>query len=78
MCSSVSLTCLLSLPGRNEVAYSGGDATEDVGVVSCEAVSESLSPMSMSLGTVSNNNNKTLGRAQDPRANGAWLSKLTE
>ena len=21
---------------------------------------------------------KTLGRAQDPRANGAWLSKLTE
>ena len=22
--------------------------------------------------------NKTLGRAQDPRANGAWLSKLTE
>ena len=23
-------------------------------------------------------NNKTLGRAQDPRANGAWLSKLTE
>ena len=50
-------TCLLSLPGRNEVACSGGDATEDVGVASCEAVSESLSPMSMSLGTVSNNNN---------------------
>ena len=24
------------------------------------------------------NCNKTLGRAQDPRANGAWLSKLTE
>ena len=23
-------------------------------------------------------NNKTFGRAQDPRANGAWLSKLTE
>ena len=23
-------------------------------------------------------NNKTLGRARDPRANGAWLSKLTE
>ena len=23
-------------------------------------------------------NNKTLGRAQDPHANGAWLSKLTE
>ena len=23
-------------------------------------------------------NNKTLGRAQDPCANGAWLSKLTE
>ena len=23
-------------------------------------------------------NNKTLGRAQDPRASGAWLSKLTE
>ena len=22
--------------------------------------------------------NKTLGRTQDPRANGAWLSKLTE
>ena len=22
--------------------------------------------------------NKTLGRAPDPRANGAWLSKLTE
>ena len=22
--------------------------------------------------------NKTLGRAQDPRANGAWLNKLTE
>ena len=22
--------------------------------------------------------NKTLGRARDPRANGAWLSKLTE
>ena len=22
--------------------------------------------------------NKTLGRAQNPRANGAWLSKLTE
>ena len=22
--------------------------------------------------------NKTLGRAQDPRANSAWLSKLTE
>ena len=22
--------------------------------------------------------NKMLGRAQDPRANGAWLSKLTE
>ena len=22
--------------------------------------------------------NKTLGRAQDPRANGAWLSKVTE
>ena len=22
--------------------------------------------------------NKTLGRAQDPHANGAWLSKLTE
>ena len=22
--------------------------------------------------------NKTLGRSQDPRANGAWLSKLTE
>ena len=22
--------------------------------------------------------NKTLGRAQDPRAKGAWLSKLTE
>ena len=22
--------------------------------------------------------NKTLGRAQDPRANGAWLRKLTE
>ena len=22
--------------------------------------------------------NKTLGRAQDPRASGAWLSKLTE
>ena len=22
--------------------------------------------------------NKTLGRAQDPQANGAWLSKLTE
>ena len=21
---------------------------------------------------------KTLGRAQDPRSNGAWLSKLTE
>ena len=50
-------TCLLSLPGRNEVACSGGAATEDVGVASCEAVSESLSPMSMSLGTVSNNNN---------------------
>ena len=50
-------TCLLSLPGRNEVACSGGDATEDVGVASCEAVSESLSPMSISLGTVSNNNN---------------------
>ena len=47
-------TCLLSLPGRNEVACSGGDATEDVGVASCEAVSES---MSMSLGTVYNNNN---------------------
>ena len=45
--------CLLSLPGRNEVACSGGDATEDVGVASCEAVSESLSPMSMSPGTVS-------------------------
>ena len=53
--------CLLHLhpltSGRNEVACSGGDATEDVGVASCEAVSESLSPMSMSLGTVSNNNN---------------------
>ena len=24
------------------------------------------------------NENKMLGRAQDPRANGAWLSKLTE
>ena len=24
------------------------------------------------------NINKTLGRAQDPRANGAWLSKVTE
>ena len=48
-------TCLLSLPVRNEVECSGGDATEDVGVASCEAVSESLSPMSM--GTVSNNNN---------------------
>ena len=35
-------TCLLSLPGRNEVSCSGGDATEDVGVASCEAVSESL------------------------------------
>ena len=23
------------------------------------------------------NSNKTLGRAQDPRASGAWLSKLT-
>ena len=23
-------------------------------------------------------NNKTLGRALDPRANGTWLSKLTE
>ena len=22
--------------------------------------------------------NKTLGRARDPRANGVWLSKLTE
>ena len=22
--------------------------------------------------------NKTLGRVQEPRANGAWLSKLTE
>ena len=22
--------------------------------------------------------NKTLGRARDPRTNGAWLSKLTE
>ena len=22
--------------------------------------------------------NKTLGRARDPRANGAWLNKLTE
>ena len=22
--------------------------------------------------------NKTLGRAQDPRANGSWLSQLTE
>ena len=22
--------------------------------------------------------NKTLGRAQDPHANGAWLNKLTE
>ena len=22
--------------------------------------------------------NKTLGRAQDPHANGAWISKLTE
>ena len=50
-------TCLLSLPGRNEVACSGGYATEDVGVAFCEAVSESLSPMPMSLGTVSNNNN---------------------
>ena len=47
-------TCLLSLPVRNEVECSGGDATEDVGVASCEVVSESLSPMSM--GTVSNNN----------------------
>ena len=25
-----------------------------------------------------NRSNKTLGRAQDPRANGSWLSKLTE
>ena len=50
-------TCVLSLPGRNEVACSGGDATEDVSVASCEAVPESLSPMSMSPGTVSNNNN---------------------
>ena len=24
------------------------------------------------------NKNKTLGRARDPRANGAWLNKLTE
>ena len=71
----VRLCLLPSLPGRNEVACSGGDATEDVGVASCESVAESLSSMSMSLGTVSN---KTLGRARDPRANGAWLSKLTE
>ena len=49
-------TCLLSRPGRNEFAYSGGDSTEDVDVASCEAVSESLS--SMTLGTVSNNNKK--------------------
>ena len=42
---------------EEEVAYSGGDATDDVGVASCETVSKSLSPMSMSLGTVSNNNN---------------------
>ena len=49
-------TCLHSLPRRNEVAYSGGDSTEDVGVASCEAISESLS--SMSLGTVSNNNKR--------------------
>ena len=47
-------TCLLSLPGR-KLACSGGDATENVGVASCEAVSELLSPMSM--GTVSNYNN---------------------
>ena len=56
-------TCLLSLPGRTEIACSGGDATEDVGVASCEAVSESLSPMSMSPGTVSNNNNNNINHA---------------
>ena len=27
---------------------------------------------------VKQNENKTLGRARDPRANGAWLNKLTE
>ena len=27
---------------------------------------------------VKNNVDKTLGRALDPRANGAWLSKLAE
>ena len=47
-------TCILSLPGRNEVACFGGDA-EDVGVASCEAVSESLSPMSTSPGTLTTN-----------------------
>ena len=29
-------------------------------------------------GTVSLLQNKMLGRARDPHANGAWLSKLTE
>ena len=40
-------TCLRSFPGKNEVACSGGDATEDVGVASCEVVSESLSPITV-------------------------------
>ena len=40
---------------EEEVACSGGDATEDVGVASYEAVSESLSPMSMSPGTCTHN-----------------------
>ena len=33
---------------------------------------------SISFSTVLQVYNKTLGRALDPRANGAWLSKLTE
>ena len=52
-------TCLLSLPGR-KLACSGGDATENVGVASCEAVSELLLPMSMgTVSTYNNNNNNT-------------------
>ena len=44
-------------------------------IMFCTGLEKKLNFNALSVNTFVN---KTLGRAQDPHANGAWLSKLTE
>ena len=55
---------------------SGRMVSSSISVVAFASVSEKTRLKKLMI--IITSNNKTLGRAQDPRANGAWLSKLTE